>query len=82
MASTDNARDPLDILIDDAFDKMAQKPVNGRLDPETDANSQDNGGVDNPQCSDAAGLKPFCHACQSIPVHGYCRLAGCPAVSQ
>lgn len=40
------------------------------------------GEVDSPQCSDAPKLKPFCQACQSIPTHGYCRLAGCPMAGQ
>ena len=43
-ASPQQSPEPLDALIDDAFDKM----------------------------------KPFCKACQAIPTHGYCNMAGCP----
>lgn len=60
----------------------AERAVLDPRDPETGPNHQDTGGFDNPQCSDAAPLKPFCHACQAIPAHGYCRLPGCPMVSE
>lgn len=27
---------------------------------------------------DVPRMKPFCHACQANPAHGYCLLKGCP----